>query len=374
MLKLHLFFLSIGCLAAYPAVAQTFTTLATLPLEIPEASGLEITGPNELWTFNDSGGEAILYGCDTMGNLFRTIELTNAWNRDWEDITQDNQGNLYVGNFGNNDNDETDLSIFKIPPPGSIAGDMVMAEVITFAYEDQTAFPPPDDSQHFDCEALCWFQGQLYLFTKDRSDPFAGETHLYRLPDTPGTYTAERIGTFVHGGDIAQLNWITAADLSPDGSKLALLSTDKLWLFHDFSGDDFFGGQYLRIDLPFVSQKEAVCFASETRLLITDELVGGLLGGKLYALDISGLLTPDRALAPEEGLQVFPNPTRGRIQVSGLPAGPLEVIIRDGYGRELHRLTKVTGNELDLSSWSAGTYFVAWQKGARRWHTTVMKY
>jgi sugar lactone lactonase YvrE len=35
-------------------------------------------------------------------------------NIDWEDITKDKDGNLYVGDFGNNDNERKDLCIYKI--------------------------------------------------------------------------------------------------------------------------------------------------------------------------------------------------------------------------------------------------------------------
>jgi sugar lactone lactonase YvrE len=31
--------------------------------------------------------------------------VENAENNDWEDITKDIHGNIYVGDFGNNDND-----------------------------------------------------------------------------------------------------------------------------------------------------------------------------------------------------------------------------------------------------------------------------
>jgi hypothetical protein len=352
--------------------AQVFTTLTILPEEVPETSGLELTGPNEVWTFNDSGGAATLYLCDTAGNLLRSLHLANAGNRDWEDIAQDDQGNLYVGDIGNNANDATNLRIYKIPPPATVTGDLVIPQVITFAYEDQTAFPPPADGLHFDCEALWWFQGNLYLSTKDRSEPFAGETRLYRLPDTPGNHLAERVGTFVHGGDNALLNWITAGDVSPDGTKLALLSSDKVWLCYDFTGDDFFGGQQLRIDLPFASQKEAICFVGNDRLFITDEEVGGLFGRRLYALDISGLVS--RAPSPDQdAVRVYPNPTEGLLWFEGWAPGAREVRVWDQAGRQWRQQWLDAHDPLDLSALPPGPYWLEYRQGAQRRWELVLK-
>lgn len=125
------------------ALAQVFETVTSLPEVVSESSGIELSGPDRIWTFNDSSGDPVLYLCDTLGNLIKTLEILNAWNRDWEDITQDDQGNFYIGNIGNNSNDNTDLTIFKIPNPDTVQGSSVTAEVISFSYEDQWSFPPP---------------------------------------------------------------------------------------------------------------------------------------------------------------------------------------------------------------------------------------
>jgi hypothetical protein len=44
-----------------------------------------------------------------MDSILKTVQLKNTndckYNIDWEDITKDKDGNLYVGDFGNNDNE-----------------------------------------------------------------------------------------------------------------------------------------------------------------------------------------------------------------------------------------------------------------------------
>lgn len=157
----------------------------------------------------------------------------------------------------------------------------------------------------------------LYLCTKNRTVPFDGKTHLYRLPDAPGEYIAEKIGTFDTGGSLFLNFWITAADIRPDGSRLCLLSSDKMWVFYGFTGDDFFGGQVLRFDLPPTTQKEAVCFLTETELYITDEELPGGIGRNLYAIRIPNLTAAESLRAPENRLSIFPNPCRDWLTIEG---------------------------------------------------------
>ncbi|MCB0689059.1 MAG: hypothetical protein KDC53_21120 [Saprospiraceae bacterium] len=263
---------------------QTLRTVCRLPAIVEETSGIEYVSDDIFWTFNDSGGEPELYLCDTLGNLLKTVYIQNAWNRDWEDITQDVSGNLYIGNVGNNENKETDLTIFKIANP--IDSDSAIAEIITFRYEDQHSFPPGLDSLYFDCESLMWWDHHLYLCTKNRTDPFDGLTLLYCLPDTAGTFIAEKIGVFDTGGSPKENHWITAGDISDDGRQMCLLSSDKIWLFYNYEDDHFFSGEVRQINLGHLSQKEAICFLSDKQLLITDEEGPFNSGRNLYLYSI----------------------------------------------------------------------------------------
>ncbi|MBK8489734.1 MAG: hypothetical protein IPL49_02230 [Saprospirales bacterium] len=324
------------------APAQTLQTLTLLPPILTESSGVEESGTNKIWTFNDGGGEAALYLCDTMGNLLNTIQIDEAWNRDWEDITQDDQNNFYIANTGNNSNSTTDLTIFKIPNPDTAPGISVTAEVISFAYEDQWSFPPPDDSLNFDCEAIWWDNGNLYLCTKNRTVPFDGKAYLYRLPDTPGQYVAEKIGVFDTGGTTMLNHWITAGDISPDGSKLTLLSSDKMWVFYDFTGDDFFGGKHIQVNFPSISQKEGICFVSETRLYITDEETVPGFGRNLYSIELPNLPTSGAEVPdPQSHFSLFPNPCRDWLAIDGNLIG-YQLEIFDAKGSSLLILPSLT--------------------------------
>lgn len=254
--------------------SQDLEKITRLPKIVEETSGIELTGKNDIWTINDSGGKAALYLCDTLGNLNKTLKILNVKNRDWEDLAKDKAGNFYIGDIGNNYNSFKQLRIYKISNPEIIEGTSTSAQIISFSFEDQEKFPPSKKKRNFDCESMLWQNGNIYLFTKNRTYP--SSTNLYRIPDKPGSYIAEKIGTFYTGkksGDIDHIykHWITSADISPDGKKVSLINGKKLWVFYDFNGDDFFGGQCLEIDLGENTQKEAVCFATNDILFITDE-------------------------------------------------------------------------------------------------------
>ena len=265
--------------------AQSLHKLYALPAIVNESSGMVVVNENRFWTVNDSGGEVALYLCDTSGNLVRTVKVLGAWNRDWEELTQDDDGNLYIGNIGNNANDSKDLCIFKIANPFADRSDSVQAQVIHYAYEDQKLFPPVDSAKNFDCEAMVWCNGSLYLFSKNRTRPFDGKTYLYKLPDSAGTYVAKKIGEFNTMGKSMFNNWITAAAMSPDKTKLALLSSNKMWLFSAFEGDNFFAGKSKCIRFRYPTQKEAIAFVNNSMVYISDERYKKI-GGKLYVLHL----------------------------------------------------------------------------------------
>ena len=322
------------------AHATGLKTLCRLPEKVEETSGIELTGKNEVWTLNDSGGAAELYLCDTLGNLVRTVKINDAQNHDWEDLTQDAQGNFYIGDMGNNNNDRENLCIYKIPTPGATAASSVDSEKIKFSFEDQTEFPPGDDKLNFDCEAIIWHNNYIYLFSKNRSIPI--KTSVYRIPDQPGEYVAKKMGTFDTAGsntndtDIYSY-WITAADLSPNGKQLALLSHDRVWIFYNFSDDNFFGGDYKVYELETSTQKESVCFADNSTLYITDEYWSTFdIGRNLYTLSIStpfSTSTTDLSNPNSEKFSIIPNPFKQNLQISGNELPEYRLQLLDSQGR-----------------------------------------
>ena len=79
----------------------------------------------------------------------------------------------------------------------------------------------------------------MYLFSKNRTEPFDGDTNLYRIGDHADNYQADFISNFNTCTTHEKLCWITSAALSPDRTKLVLLDSERLWLFENWQNDNF---------------------------------------------------------------------------------------------------------------------------------------
>jgi len=335
------FFATSLLIATASAQSVTLVDLADVPAVLEETSGIEVNSPVRIWSQNDSGGEAALYGFDASGALFETLRIVGATNRDWEDLAQDALGNFYIADCGNNAHNRLDLKIYKIPNPDSLAADSAVAGAINFSYPDQTEFPPPDERKNFDCEAVVAIGDSLHLFSKNWTSPFTRYTKHYTLPNVPGTYIAHLCDSFDTDEWTSTQGQITSADISPDGEVLALMSYRKLWLFSNFIGTDFFSGDVLKLDIPTITQIEAICFISETEVYITDEViyVGPLaFGGNLYYVDLGAYLgAPEYAMSRPSVLRIaaYPNPFNGdcRLQIDDCRMGLDAIEVFDINGR-----------------------------------------
>lgn len=264
--------------------SKKLVQLAPLSKKLNEVSGIEKMNDSDLlWMHNDSGNKSIVYGVTITGNIQRKVAV-KATNNDWEDITSDEEGNLYIGDFGNNNNKRKNLKILKILKKDLFKEDKVPVEKIKFKYPDQYKFPPEKDQMFFDAESLLYLNGFLYVFTKSDVKHEYGKTKLYKIPAKKGSYEAEFISEFNLG--ITMDCRITSASISPDKKKVALLTSNKILIFTNFIGDNFFKGDVIKIDLMHTSQKEAITFKDNNTVYITDER-NKITGGNLYEYTFS---------------------------------------------------------------------------------------
>jgi hypothetical protein len=255
--------------------------IADLPKSLKEVSGTEtIVGSKLIWMLNDGGNSPKIYGVSKKGNIKKVLKI-DAKNNDWEELASDKEGNLYIGDFGNNDNKRKDLAILKVAHKDLMNSESVSVERIQFYYPNQKKFPPTKKQLFFDAESFFYFNNAFYIFTKSRVKNEYGKTSLYKIPATLGTHEAVFISEFNHCN--ALKCWITSADISNDGTNVVLLSHTSALVFSNFKGDDFFSGNLTEIPFKKYSQKEGICFKNETTLYITDEKAHGA-GGNLYEL------------------------------------------------------------------------------------------
>lgn len=286
--KRTLFIISISLIAifitwkAYLNYSNKFVSVSP---SLHEISGIEFDKAGNLWAINDSGNSTEIHQIDSLGNIHRSITITNAKNIDWEDLTQDDFGHFFIGDFGNNNNKRRDLTIYKIENPIDIKTAETEAEIIRFKYIDQDLKNTTDSIKNFDLEAFVFYKGRLYLFTKNRTKPFDGFSNLYRMEDYASNQKAKRVSRFKTCQAGKYQCWITGAALSPDREKLALLGSNKVWIFKNWKEDDFFSGDLTEIDLGLITQKEAITFLNDSLLVIADENYKGI-GGNIYTYSI----------------------------------------------------------------------------------------
>lgn len=245
-------------------IDYSISKVGKLPICINENSGIiKAWQDGYYWTHNDSGGSPDLYMIDAKGMIYDTLNIPDAVNIDWEDLSKDTEGNIYIGDFGNNSQSRKDLVIYKYYNRKT--------EKITFHYADQERFPSTD--KNFDCEAFFWFNNKLYLFSKSW-DKKIQKSKIYEVPDKPGDYALLPISS------IDLKAQITSADISPDGKMFALLSYGKTFLFGIENGKINFEHP-ISCSKTSRSQSEAIAFLSENELIITNEQ------RKLYKLKVN---------------------------------------------------------------------------------------
>jgi hypothetical protein len=278
---------SVGLLSCQQS-SELLATIYSLPKSLKEVSGIVYsTADSILWTLEDSGNANVLYGLNSKGMIAKTVTVKNIKNIDWEDITKDKEGNLYIGDFGNNENERQNLCIYKIDKKSLNNENAVPVYKISFFYPEQKKFPPKKKELFYDVESFFEFKNSFYLFTKNRSKGFDGSVFIYKVPNKAGMQKAQLIAGFKTCDDYDNCA-ITSAAISPDQTKVVLLSHSKIWLFENFSSDDFLAGIRTETELQHYSQKEAICFKDNTTLMIADERVKKT-GGKLYEISINKL-------------------------------------------------------------------------------------
>ncbi len=244
-----LLLLNIGCRTG------NLIVVADLPNTFKEVSGTETTKTSNLvWMVNDSGNAAKIYGMQTDGTIVKEIRI-KANNNDWEDLTTDSIGNLYIGDFGNNNKTRNHFKILKVNPLNIITKKKIIPKIIGFNLPNTVAAK--------DFEAFFLYHNHFYIFSKGTK-----KTTVFKVPNREGNHLAKIVSKYNFG---SENNHITSADISEDGKFVVLLNHDKLWKLSHFTTDNFFSGKLNQLPFAHHSQKEAICFKNKKTLYITDE-------------------------------------------------------------------------------------------------------
>src|SRR5215211_373189 len=212
-----------GCNAAEPGqeIAPGVRLFAYIrDPRIKESSGVVASRryADVFWTHNDGGGpkKQVLYAIDREGNTRASFPVIGVTLHDWEDLAVDNAGHLYIGDIGNNDAKRDTLAVYEIEEPNPQAG----TGSISPKREWNLKFP----GAPFDCESLFVWKDEGYVVSKV-FDKARAQIFRFPLKHTKRPVTLELVATTEIESPV------TGADISADGTLLALVAKDGAYVF-----------------------------------------------------------------------------------------------------------------------------------------------
>lgn len=240
--------LTIASLVLLAATAGAFAQITPAKVRVAalvndtvlaEISGLAASHehPGVLWVHNDSGDPAAIYAISEQGERLATVTVDGVSNIDWEDIssfTLKGKHYLLIADTGDNGGIRQTLQLHVLREPKRLVDQSLRTSwSITFRW--------PDGPR--DCEAVAVdaAREQVLLFGKKRVPP-----DMLTLPLRPRKATlqvAQLVGSLagiaqptpedltlnpVYGRYRSQ---ITAADVSPDGHRLAVLNYRAVYVY-----------------------------------------------------------------------------------------------------------------------------------------------
>lgn len=209
-----------------------------------EISGIAVSriDSNRLWVHNDSGDAATLYALNENGKLVSKLPVHSAINTDWEDISSfmlEGEAYLVIADTGDNGGLRHSQQLYVFKEPKDLTPELAEKGIspswsINFVW--------PDGPR--DCEAIAvdTRNNEILLISKKR---YPAEVFSVPLLGTPHkVITAKKIATlagvpaspsagsnYINSHTLDKFSQITAADISSDNSKLAVLSYNTIYIY-----------------------------------------------------------------------------------------------------------------------------------------------
>ena len=266
-----------GCSAPSPPFAQLSGVI--LDTRLGDLSGLAASRayPDTLWALDDGGNPPALYALGTRGGVQARVRIDGIANTDWEDLAAfdlDHRHYLLIADTGDNGGLRRTLQLHVVEEPRAGADGTPVDGVLRPAWS--IAFRWPDGPR--DCEAVAVdaAHGQILLLSKRHRPP---EVFVLPLrPSVPGLQVARRIGHLAgvptpgaRADAVDRLrDQVTAADLSPDGHTLAVLTYRDVLLYRrgpEQSWEQAIAGRPRVHPLAWLPQAEALGWSADGRTL-----------------------------------------------------------------------------------------------------------
>ncbi len=196
--------------------------------EIREASGIAASRRRPAyWVVNDSGNRAVLHAVGPAGDQLGSFELAGTVGFDWEDIAigpgpEPGVSYVYIGDIGDNLRLRRTISLLRFPEPDLVDPPAMISDIATIrlTYPDSAV-----DSEAFWVDPIT---GDVFVVTK----PPAGEPAVvFRAPVDALQSSRPTPMTEVARLRLAGDGAVTAADVTSDGTVLALRGYSHVWMW-----------------------------------------------------------------------------------------------------------------------------------------------
>ena len=263
-----------------------------LDSQLAEISGLAASRRHRdvLWLHDDGGNPTRLFAINTNGNRLATLRIEGVTKTDWEDMAAfrlDGRDYLLIADTGDNGGLRRTLQLHVIEEPAKL-------ENARLKPAWSIAFRWPDGAR--DCEAVAIDERnrQILLISKKRQPP-----ELFALPlrSQDGVHTAQRIGTLAgvprpsadelrtNPKQARTLNQVTAADVSPDGRTLAVMTYRDLLLYPRRNGQSWaqaIAAKPRIAAMPWLPQAEAMGWSRDGKAVY---VTGEFIPAPLYRIE-----------------------------------------------------------------------------------------
>lgn len=242
---------------------------SVLHAPVKEASALVASRRHDgvLWTLCDSRNRAQLYAIDRSGRLLGEFEVEGGVNLDWESLSIDDAGRLYIADVGNNLRVPMRW-VYQVAEP-DVAQPEEPAETVDRDPEPvkgsvrvEKAFAYTFPGEPFDVEGTFIHGKSLYLVSKEREH--AGLWSLPIAESGPVELTMVC--------ELRDVDRATGADVSPDGSELMICTYTQVILYRLSVGAEGSLHPERAADIPFrAGGVEGCCWSGDEMLLISED-------------------------------------------------------------------------------------------------------
>jgi hypothetical protein len=213
---------------------------------ITESSGLAASRihPGVYWTHNDSEDGPYVYAVDSRtGKTVATITMKGVGEpRDVEAISLGPDGDLYVGDIGDNlDGSWDHVWIYRFPEPKRLGEATVQATQFDVTYAD--------GARNAEAMMVHPTTGRVYIASKNEEGG--------GLYEGPAKLTAGAANVFRRVGEVP---WVTDGAFSPDGKNLVLRS---YFSARGYAFEDGRLGEDHAVSVPLQGQSESVTYTAD---------------------------------------------------------------------------------------------------------------